>query len=130
VLQHKVEFKREGRCTNKEDWNKFVMTTKARDRALGVRLLVVILLVREIIVVKIHRHSLRKGLEDLDSIVVIFYGSIEIYTILRFSPIVIVQSENAQELGMILKGGLACPTSELHRLLVVRLPLVTLLVGK
>ena len=28
VLRHKVQFKRGGRCANKEDWNKFVTVTK------------------------------------------------------------------------------------------------------
>ena len=28
VLRHKVDFKRGGRCANKEDWNKFIMATK------------------------------------------------------------------------------------------------------
>lgn len=30
VLRHSVEFKRGGRCANKEDWNKFIMATKVR----------------------------------------------------------------------------------------------------
>ncbi len=35
VLRHKVEFKRGGRCANKEDWNKFIMATKVGGVGIG-----------------------------------------------------------------------------------------------